>query len=77
MVADGEGKRPGAYNEVLTGYAYETVAKQAITAGQGTTPEPGTLGLLALGSLGQDSGGDEKQLAASSRLSAVIIVKYW
>jgi hypothetical protein len=42
----------GPYDEVLTGYAYDTVANQALTAGQGQTPEPGTLGLLALGSLG-------------------------
>jgi hypothetical protein len=37
-------------NAYLTGYAYDTVANQALTAGQ--APEPGTLGLLALGSLG-------------------------
>jgi hypothetical protein len=37
----------------VTGYAYDTVANQPIGAGQTTaTPEPGTLGLLALGSLG-------------------------
>jgi len=37
----------------VTGYAYDTVANQPIAAGQTTeTPEPGTLGLLALGSLG-------------------------
>ncbi|HXJ95586.1 MAG TPA: PEP-CTERM sorting domain-containing protein [Terriglobia bacterium] len=36
----------------LTGYAYDTVAGQSLTAGQGQTSEPGTLGLLALGSLG-------------------------
>ena len=44
----------------LLGYAYDTVAGQSIDAGQTTaadapntaTPEPGTLGLLALGSLG-------------------------
>ena len=37
----------------LLGYAYDTVANQAILAGQtSSTPEPGTLGLLALGSLG-------------------------
>jgi len=41
---------PGPFDEVLTGYAYDTVANQALTAGQ--APEPGTLGLLALGSLG-------------------------
>jgi hypothetical protein len=34
----------------LTGYAYDTVADQGIVAGQ--TPEPPTLGLLALGALG-------------------------
>jgi hypothetical protein len=37
---------------VVTGYAYDTVAGETITAGEGKTPEPGTLGLLALGSLG-------------------------
>jgi len=37
---------------VLTGYAYNTVAGQRILAGQGSVPEPGSLGLLALGSLG-------------------------
>jgi len=37
---------------VLTGYAYDTVAGQSLTAGQGQAPEPGTVGLLALGSLG-------------------------
>ncbi len=41
----------------LLGYAYDTVANQALTAGETTAhtpsvPEPGTLGLLALGSLG-------------------------
>jgi len=37
----------------LTGYAYDTVAGQQVLAGQtSSTPEPGTLGLLALGSLG-------------------------
>ncbi|HEV2178081.1 MAG TPA: PEP-CTERM sorting domain-containing protein [Terriglobia bacterium] len=44
----------------LEGYAYDTVANQPIGAGQigpntflsAATPEPGTLGLLALGSLG-------------------------
>jgi hypothetical protein len=40
------------YNEVLTGYAHNTIADATILAGQGTVPEPGTLGLLALGSLG-------------------------
>jgi len=39
--------------ETLTGYAYDTVPNQGLLAGQTTaTPEPGTLGLLALGSLG-------------------------
>jgi PEP-CTERM motif len=38
---------------VLTGYAYDTVPGQGLSAGQTTsTPEPSTLGLLALGSLG-------------------------
>lgn len=43
----------------LLGFAYETVPNKAITAGQtsgdlepATTPEPGTLGLLALGAAG-------------------------
>ena len=37
----------------LTGYAYNTVPGQPIEAGQtSAVPEPGTLGLLALGSLG-------------------------
>jgi hypothetical protein len=45
-------KGPGPYDEILTGYAYDNVAGQAVTAGQAATPEPGTLGLLALGSLG-------------------------
>jgi len=37
----------------VTGYAYDTVANQPINAGQtSATPEPGTLGVLALGSLG-------------------------
>jgi hypothetical protein len=41
------------FNEELNGYAYDTVANQAIRAGQtSATPEPGTLALLALGSLG-------------------------
>jgi hypothetical protein len=38
---------------VLSEFAYDTVPGQAIEAGQtSTTPEPATLGLLALGSLG-------------------------
>jgi PEP-CTERM motif len=37
----------------ILGYAYDTVAEQSLEAGQtSSTPEPGTLGLLALGSLG-------------------------
>jgi hypothetical protein len=36
----------------ITGWAYNTIANAPIDAGQGATPEPGTLGLLALGSLG-------------------------
>jgi PEP-CTERM motif len=37
----------------LEGYAYDTVAGQGLFAGTtSATPEPGTLGLLALGSLG-------------------------
>jgi hypothetical protein len=37
----------------LEGYAYDTVASQELLAGQtSNTPEPGTLGLLAVGSLG-------------------------
>ena len=47
----------GAYlDTTLLGYAYDTVPNQPIAAGSTTsfsaTPEPGTLGLLALGSLG-------------------------
>jgi len=38
--------------ETLTGYAYDTIPNQGLLAGQTQTPEPGTLGLLALGSLG-------------------------
>jgi hypothetical protein len=43
-----------SYQEVVGGYAYNTVPGQSILAGQGITPtpEPGTLGLLAIGSLG-------------------------
>jgi len=38
---------------VLEGYAYDTVPNQAVLAGQtSSTPEPATLGLLAMGSLG-------------------------
>lgn len=38
---------------VMSEFAYDTVPGQSIQAGQTTsTPEPGTLGLLALGSLG-------------------------
>ena len=49
---------PGGYLETtLLGYAYDTVANQAMRAGQtasapSATPEPATLGLLALGFLG-------------------------
>lgn len=43
----------GSIEATLQGYAYDTVAGQQILAGQTTaTPEPGTLGLLAAGSLG-------------------------
>jgi hypothetical protein len=49
----------GAYlDTTLLGYAYDTVANQAVIAGKTSpavltpTPEPATLGLLALGSLG-------------------------
>jgi hypothetical protein len=42
---------PHATTGVLSEFAYETVPGQAIEAGQTGTPEPGTLGLLALGSL--------------------------
>lgn len=43
----------GGYDGTVIGYAYDTVPNQSILAGQGNgTPEPGTLGLLALGSLG-------------------------
>ena len=49
---------PGGYlGTTLLGYAYDTVANQAMRAGQtasapSATPEPATLGLLALGFLG-------------------------
>jgi hypothetical protein len=44
---------PAMVTATLTGYAYETNPDQSILAGQTTdTPEPGTLGLLALGALG-------------------------
>jgi hypothetical protein len=36
----------------ILGWAYNTIPNAPIDAGQGATPEPGTLGLLALGSLG-------------------------
>ncbi|HEV2115487.1 MAG TPA: PEP-CTERM sorting domain-containing protein [Terriglobales bacterium] len=42
----------GGYDGTLISYAYDTVAGQPLAAGQGAVPEPGTLGLLALGSLG-------------------------
>lgn len=43
----------GQFSAELTGYAYETEADEAIGAGQTTdTPEPATLGLLALGTVG-------------------------
>jgi hypothetical protein len=47
-----------SYQETLIGYAYNTVPGQPLLAGQehyqpmAPTPEPGTLGLLAIGSLG-------------------------
>jgi len=50
-----------AYAELLVAYAYDTVPNEPIFAGEGlsantspesVTPEPGTLGLLALGSIG-------------------------
>jgi hypothetical protein len=41
------------FNDKVTGYAYETTANEALNAGQTSdTPEPATLGLLALGALG-------------------------
>lgn len=42
----------GGYSGTLIGYAYDTVANQPILAGESGAPEPGTLGLLALGWLG-------------------------
>jgi hypothetical protein len=45
-------RRTGYFGR-LTEYAYDTVPNQGLDAGQtASTPEPGTLGLLALGSLG-------------------------
>ena len=46
-----------SFSATLLGYAYDTVANQGIRAGQTTspatsTPEPATLGLLALGAAG-------------------------
>ena len=55
---NGAGSGDGGYSGTLVSYAYESCANVGITAGAtsggGTcaTPEPGTLGLLALGSLG-------------------------
>jgi len=43
---------PHATTGVLSEFAYDTIPGQAIEAGQTSTPEPGTLGLLALGALG-------------------------
>jgi hypothetical protein len=40
------------FSGVLSEFAYDTVPGQSIEAGQTNSPEPGTLGLLALGSLG-------------------------
>jgi hypothetical protein len=56
----------------LLGYAYDTVANQSITAGQTTPgtpagPEPGTLGLLALGSLGIALWPKQRLVAAKSK----------
>lgn len=46
-------RETGGYDGELIGYAYETTPNQGLLAGEGNgTPEPGTLGLLALGSLG-------------------------
>jgi hypothetical protein len=42
----------GAISGTISEFAYDTVPGQSIEAGQTATPEPGTLGLLALGSLG-------------------------
>ena len=52
----------------LVAYAYDTVADQSIEAGQTSTaaPEPGTLGLLALGSLGLGFWRRKKQEAVTS-----------
>jgi hypothetical protein len=54
------GLNGGGYSGSILGYAYESCANVGITAGAtsgggtcgATTPEPGTLGLVALGSLG-------------------------
>lgn len=45
--------RGSGVTATISEFAYDTVANQSILAGQTTaTPEPGTLGLLAFGSLG-------------------------
>jgi len=47
------GRRIFGIQATLEGYAYETIPEQAVLAGDATTAsEPGTLGLLAMGSLG-------------------------
>ncbi|HEV2176536.1 MAG TPA: PEP-CTERM sorting domain-containing protein [Terriglobia bacterium] len=69
------GKQGGSphINATLLGFAYDTVAGQSLLAGETgpldvsgpPTPEPGTLGLLALGSLGLGFWRRRKAVASS------------
>lgn len=55
----------------VTGYAYETNPNESIGAGQiSEGPEPGTLGLLALGSLGLGYWRRKKQAVENSEQRA-------
>ena len=58
QVSQNQGRGGGGFNVTLLGYAYESCPNVGIVAGApgsgscAPTPEPGTLGLLALGALG-------------------------